>query len=156
MGLTSNKCLKVLDLQHNDITSCGATLILSSLMKNNTLQSLNLSGNDLTPIKVSKHTSADALDIEWKGCNSALQILNLGLCHPLFIDFSSVLNIYNTLKVLTLSIKEEALFANIIHLLKDCPALEDLDIAESSVETPTTGLAIQQLLKSSHSKHILV
>ena len=148
-GLTSNKCLKVLDLQHNDITSCGATLILSSLMKNNTLQSLHLSGNDLTPIKVSKHTSADAL--EWKGCNSALEILNLGLCHPLFIDFSSVLNIYNTLKVLTLSIKEEALFANIIHLLKDCPALEDLDIAESSVETPTTGLVIQQLLKSSHS-----
>jgi hypothetical protein len=146
MGLTTNKCLKILDLQHNDITSCGATLILSSLMKNNTLQSLYLSGNDLAPVKVSKCTAVDVL--EWKGCNNALQILDFGL---LFIDFSLALSTYSALKVLTLSIKEESLIAKIISLLKDCLTLEDLDIAESSVETPTMGWAIQQLLKCNRS-----
>ena len=150
MGLTTNKCLKVLDLHHNDITSCGATLILSSVTKNNTLQYLDLSDNDLSPIKVSKITPTDVIR-KRPDCKNILQTLKLGSCHPLFIDFSSALYAYTSLKVLSLAIKEEELFAKIIYLLKDSQTIEDLDISESSLETPTMGLAIKQLLKCSYS-----
>ena len=148
MGLTINKGLKVLDLQHNDITSFGAILIFSSLLQNDTLQSLDLSGNALSLFKVSKGNSESIDALKQQDYNKSLQVLNLGLCHPSYVEFSSSLS---TLKILTFSIEEEALLAKVIYLLKDSLTLEGLDIAESSVETPTMGLAIQQLLECNRS-----
>ena len=149
MGLATNKCLEVLDLHSNVITSYGATSILSSVTKNDTLQFLDLSNNSLSQVKVPITNSLDI--IKQPSNKNALLTLNVGLFNPLCLDVTSALHAYTSLKKLSFQIKEEELLAKIIYFLKDNQMLEELDITESPVKTSAMGLAIQQLLECSHS-----
>ena len=149
MGLATNKCLEVLDLHSNVITSYGAALILSSVTKNDTLQFLDLSNNSLSQVKVPITNSLDI--IKQPSNKNVLLTLNLGLFNPLCLDVTSALHAYTSLKKLSFQIKEEELLAKIIYFLKDNQTLEELDITESPVKTSAMDLAIQQLLECSHS-----
>lgn len=149
-GLIINKCLKVLDLQSNYISSFGAMILLKSIAKNSVLQILDIAENDLSDQKENLSTSS-TFTAESTCKNNALIRLNLGFCNPLFVDMFFTMTTFSKLAALSLEIKDEELLADVFDLLKNSDSLEEFNITRSSLRTCTIADTLRKLLQCNNS-----
>ena len=153
-ALEANKCLRVLDLSYSDITCYGAELVLQSLTKNDTLQILDMSENSSTE---GKSFRSDTQGNARKKCeNRSLLKLYLGMYSTLYLKVSSVCR-FISLKVLSLQIIRESVLVEVLNsLILSTPALEELNISNSSVQNLSTVIAVKQLIEHNHNYPIKV